>query len=110
MVPPKSLLTALLASARLHYVFSPDGDVKWTVQTGPVLKSSPALGLDGTVYLPSMNGKLYAIAAPVIGGTRVVAVAPKLVPSRQALHRPSTHAACRSGPTAIARRVSSSAA
>jgi outer membrane protein assembly factor BamB len=39
--------------------------VKWTVQTGPTLKSSPALGQDGTVYVSSMNGKLYAVAPPL---------------------------------------------
>src|SRR5207237_407993 len=46
---------------------SPEGRVKWTTQTGPVLKSSPALARDGTVYVPSMNGKLYAVSAPVAG-------------------------------------------
>jgi len=44
---------------------APDGRVQWTAQTGPTLKSSPALGRDGTVYVPSMNGKLYAIVPPV---------------------------------------------
>lgn len=43
---------------------SPDGNIRWTAQTGPTLKSSPALGRDGTVYVPSMNGKLYAVAPP----------------------------------------------
>ncbi|TMF04820.1 MAG: PQQ-like beta-propeller repeat protein [Chloroflexi bacterium] len=41
-----------------------DGHVQWSAQTGPVLKASPALGQDGTVYIPSMNGKLYAVAPP----------------------------------------------
>jgi outer membrane protein assembly factor BamB len=41
---------------------SPEGEVRWTAQTGPTLKSSPALGPDGTVYVSSMNGKLYAVA------------------------------------------------
>lgn len=36
----------------------------WTAQTGPTLKASPALGPDGTVYVSSMNGKLYAVAPP----------------------------------------------
>src|SRR6202043_682892 len=43
-------------------------------QTGPILKSSPALGSDGTVYVPSMNGKLYAIAAPQDRPVRVGAI------------------------------------
>jgi outer membrane protein assembly factor BamB len=48
---------------------TPDGDVAWTAQAGPTLKASPALGPDGTVYVSSMNGKLYAIAPPANGGT-----------------------------------------
>jgi outer membrane protein assembly factor BamB len=32
------------------------------VQTGPSLKSAPALAADGTVYVASMDGKLYAVA------------------------------------------------
>ncbi|MBV9329460.1 MAG: PQQ-like beta-propeller repeat protein [Chloroflexi bacterium] len=51
---------------------TPDGDVEWTVQTGPTLKASPALGSDGTVYVSSMNGKLYAVAPPMHGGTATV--------------------------------------
>jgi large repetitive protein len=46
---------------------TPAGQVRWTVQTGPVLKSSVALGPGGMVYVPSMNGKLYAVAPPVDG-------------------------------------------
>jgi outer membrane protein assembly factor BamB len=47
---------------------SPDGQILWTAQTGPVLKASPAVGPDGTVYVSSMNGKLYAVVAPANGG------------------------------------------
>jgi outer membrane protein assembly factor BamB len=47
---------------------SPDGRLLWTAQTGPTLKSSPALARDGTVYVPSMNGKLYAVAPPMAPG------------------------------------------
>ena len=49
---------------------APDGHVKWSAQTGPVLKASPGLGQDGTVYVPSMNGKLYAVAPPAEPTTR----------------------------------------
>jgi outer membrane protein assembly factor BamB len=48
---------------------APDGSTKWSVSTGPSLKAAPALGSDGTVYLSSMNGKLYAVAPPA-GGSR----------------------------------------
>jgi outer membrane protein assembly factor BamB len=57
---------AMGGNGRLSAI-SPDGQVKWTVQTGPILKSSPALGRDGTVYVSSMNGKLYAVAPPPAG-------------------------------------------
>jgi outer membrane protein assembly factor BamB len=60
---PDGTIYVLSGNGRLS-VISPDGELKWSVQTGPVLKSSPALGYDGTVYVPSMNGKLYAIAPP----------------------------------------------
>jgi outer membrane protein assembly factor BamB len=49
------------------FAVAPDGTVKWTAQTGPVLVASPALGPDGTVYCPSMDGKLYAVAPPTGG-------------------------------------------
>lgn len=57
---------ALSGSGRLSAI-TPDGQVKWSAQTGPVLKASPALGYDGTVYVASMNGKLYAVAPPLNG-------------------------------------------
>jgi outer membrane protein assembly factor BamB len=50
---------------------APDGTVKWTAQTGPTIKGSPALGHDGTVYVPSMNGKLYAVAPPTNPAVKV---------------------------------------
>jgi len=50
---------------------APDGRVRWSAQTGPVLKASPALGQDGTVYISSMNGKLYAVTPPADPGGRV---------------------------------------
>jgi outer membrane protein assembly factor BamB len=60
---PDGTIYAMGGNGRLSAI-SPDGEVRWTVQTGPTLKSSPALGQDGTVYVASMNGRLYAIAPP----------------------------------------------
>ena len=35
--------------------------VKWSYQTGATVRSSPAIGSDGTVYVGSHDGKLYAL-------------------------------------------------
>jgi outer membrane protein assembly factor BamB len=67
-VGPDGTIYAMGGEGRLSAI-SPEGEVRWTVQTGPTLKASPALGEDGTVYVSSMNGKLYAIAPPMHGGT-----------------------------------------
>jgi PQQ-like domain len=64
LVGPDGTIYALSGLGRLSAI-TPDGDVKWTAETGPTLKSSPALGHDGTVYVASMNGKLYAIEPPL---------------------------------------------
>ena len=37
------------------------GTVLWEFETGDGATSSPAIGSDGTVYVGSMDGKLYAI-------------------------------------------------
>jgi len=50
------------------FVVMPDGTVKWTAQAGPVLKGSPAMGYGPTVYIPSTDGKLYAVDPPASGG------------------------------------------
>jgi outer membrane protein assembly factor BamB len=63
MIGPDGTIYAMGGEGRLSAI-TPDGQLKWMVQTGPVLKSSPALGFDGTVYVSSMNGKLYAVAPP----------------------------------------------
>jgi outer membrane protein assembly factor BamB len=60
---PDGAIYALGGNGRLSAI-SPDGQVRWTAQTGPVLKSSVALGAGGAVYVPSMNGKLYAVSPP----------------------------------------------
>ncbi|MBV9547762.1 MAG: PQQ-like beta-propeller repeat protein, partial [Chloroflexi bacterium] len=51
------------------FAISPDGHERWSVQTGPSLKAAPALSPDGqTVYVSSMDGNLYAVAAPSADG------------------------------------------
>jgi outer membrane protein assembly factor BamB len=62
-IGPDGTIYAVSGMGRLSAI-SPEGDVRWTAQTGPTLKASPALGPDGTVYVASMNGKLYAVAPP----------------------------------------------
>jgi outer membrane protein assembly factor BamB len=53
------------------FAISPEGEVRWSAETGPSLKAAPALSPDGqTVYVSSMNGKLYAVAAPPHGGAK----------------------------------------
>ena len=43
------------------YAINPDGSLKWRYQTGYRVNSSPAVATDGTVYVGSLNGCLYAI-------------------------------------------------
>ena len=38
-----------------------DGTVKWTFETGAGIESSPVIGEDGTIYIGSHDGYLYAI-------------------------------------------------
>jgi outer membrane protein assembly factor BamB len=55
-------------SGRLFAV-APNGTVKWSAMAGPTLKGSPALANDAsTVYVPSTDGKLYAVAPPPSSG------------------------------------------
>ena len=43
------------------YAINPDGSFKWKYDTGGDVKSSPAIGSDGTIYVGSDSDKLYAI-------------------------------------------------
>jgi outer membrane protein assembly factor BamB len=43
------------------YALNDDGSLKWTYEPGSGIDSSPAVGLDGTVYFGSGDGYLYAI-------------------------------------------------
>jgi|GEM_PF-1209962 len=56
------------SNAKLHAI-TPDGGKKWEFQTGPGkcplpdgVDSSPAIGSDGTIYVGSNDGYVYAIA------------------------------------------------
>jgi outer membrane protein assembly factor BamB len=70
MLGSDGTIYAMGGEGRLSAI-GPDGNIKWTAQTGPTLKSSPALARDGTVYVPSMNGKLYAVTPPSAPAGRV---------------------------------------
>ncbi|MBE7499039.1 MAG: PQQ-binding-like beta-propeller repeat protein [Verrucomicrobiales bacterium] len=50
-------------------VSSLPGDLKWAFTTGGAVRSSPALGVDGTVYVGSNDGKVYALD-PALGEKR----------------------------------------
>ncbi|MFC1476116.1 PQQ-binding-like beta-propeller repeat protein [Candidatus Zixiibacteriota bacterium] len=43
------------------WAFNPDGSLKWAFATGSGVESSPAIGLDGTIYFGSYDGYLYAV-------------------------------------------------
>ena len=43
------------------------GTVLWEFETGGYVRSSPAIGSDGTVYVGSHDNKLYAIKAESLG-------------------------------------------
>ena len=43
------------------YAVNPDGNNKWSLTTGDVVFSSPAIGADGIIYVGSDDNKLYAI-------------------------------------------------
>ena len=45
---------------------SNDGTLKWKFQTGDYVRSSPAIGSDGTIYVGSEDGYLYAIGTSSI--------------------------------------------
>jgi outer membrane protein assembly factor BamB len=40
-----------------------EGDVKWQISPGGGFDSSPAIGSDGTIYVGSLNGNLYALSS-----------------------------------------------
>ena len=53
------LLTILFVGTELSAVEV--GEAIWTFETGAAIRSSPALGRDGTLYVGSEDKKVYAI-------------------------------------------------
>jgi outer membrane protein assembly factor BamB len=45
---------------KLHAI-NPNGSVKWTYETGNMIRSAPAIGPDGTVYVGSTDFKIHAV-------------------------------------------------
>ena len=43
------------------YAIHPNGTLKWNYRTGCCIRSSPAIDVDGTIYVGSCDRKLYAI-------------------------------------------------
>jgi len=43
------------------YSLDPNGSLKWSYQTGGAVNSSPAIATDGTIYIGSDDGKIYAL-------------------------------------------------
>jgi outer membrane protein assembly factor BamB len=60
-VGPDGTIYVGTAAGQLFAV-TPDGQVKWSVMTGPTVKSAAALGADGTVYHPTSDGRMYAVS------------------------------------------------
>ena len=54
-----ALLVVLIGSSAASH--GQDGTMKWAFSTGSWVDSSPALGMDGTVYVGSFDSNLYAI-------------------------------------------------
>jgi len=46
---------------KLYALDGKSGAKKWEFETGGSVDSSPAIGTDGTLYIGSNNGKVYAI-------------------------------------------------
>ena len=44
------------------YAITAEGALKWSYATQGAVRSSPALGADGTLYVGSDDGNLYAFA------------------------------------------------
>jgi outer membrane protein assembly factor BamB len=43
------------------FAINPNGTLQWDYTTGSSVKSSPAIGADGTIYVGSIDTNLYAI-------------------------------------------------
>ncbi|MCB7128506.1 MAG: PQQ-binding-like beta-propeller repeat protein, partial [Candidatus Brocadiales bacterium] len=49
-------------TAQSQFPGSQTGKLKWSFKTGGPITSSPSIGPDGTVYVGSKDGKLYAVS------------------------------------------------
>jgi len=62
---PCALMTLLAFCLTIQlcggYAWTDEGSLKWAFETGGGVVSSPAIGPDGTIYLGSNDGSLYAI-------------------------------------------------
>ena len=56
----KITLTVVIALT-FNSCMNPSGTLKWKYKTGGSIWSSPAIGSDGTIYVGSWDGNLYAI-------------------------------------------------
>ncbi|PRX23249.1 outer membrane protein assembly factor BamB [Orenia metallireducens] len=59
--------TVYLANRKKIYAINPDGIKKWSISLESEISSSPVLGIDGTIYVSTDNGKLYAIRGDSVG-------------------------------------------
>lgn len=50
-----------LNSNRLYALYTNNGTIKWGYYTGNLIDSSPAIGLDGTIYFGDWNGWVHAL-------------------------------------------------
>ncbi len=55
------LCLSLICSLGTAHATGTPGTVKWAYATGGGINSSPAIGADGTIYVGSLDYKLYAI-------------------------------------------------
>lgn len=56
------------ARIKIYMPFNPDGTLKWNYTTEAAIIGSPAIDVDGTLYIISLNCNLYAFndSAPVV--------------------------------------------
>lgn len=54
------VLAAVSSLLKLH---GAPGDTKWEFQTAGLWRSTPAVGIDGTIYTADKNGRVYAVNA-----------------------------------------------
>ncbi len=53
--------TVLVGSNQQVLAVNPDGGIKWSYGINSTIKSSPAIGADGKIFIGATDGKLYAI-------------------------------------------------